>query len=762
MPSTTQASTQPASRPTTQPAGAIGRPMVRRDGREKVTGAATYSAEWQVDNLHHGVVVLSTIASGKIKSMTTAAAERAPGVVGVMTHDNAPKVSQPPKYEREHRSSASLERPPLADEQVRHAGQIIAVVVADTLENAERAASLVKVEYEAEDPAAALAYHLREAEPVKKNQEGKPMTKEQGDPESALASAAAKVDQRYHTPREHHNPIEPHATIAQFHPDGSLTVYNATQYVFGDRATFADLFGLKEEQVRVICQYTGGAFGSKGNAWPHTPATAMAAKKFGVPVKIVLERKQMYGTTGYRSPTYQRVAFGADSSGKLTSVIHSGTSMCGINEDYRYVEWFTTGTAHLYVAPNRHQSQGLVKLNAMKPTFMRAPGETPGVFATETALDELAVELKMDPIELRRTIEPQKNAEGKPFSLRRLIDCLDRGAKSFGWAGRNPEPRSMKTPDGWLVGYGVATTIYPHNRFPTTAKLTFSSDGSALVSCGSQEIGGGTKTSQVQFAAQMLGVPVERVKMVYGDTRLPRGNVSGGSSTAASIASCTLQACGMLHEKLLKMHQKQEPKDSPWAKLKVGEVTFADGRMHPTSEPSASISMSGVLENAMRESVEAEASIDPKMGGGEMDTHSFGAQFVEVHVDPDLGTVRIARMHGVFNCGIILSGKTARSQFLGGMVMGVGMALTEETHVDERYGRITNDNLSEYHVPTNADIGPITIDWIDEPDYQANPTGAKGVGEIGIVGVAAAVANAVYHATGKRVRDLPITPDKVM
>ena len=755
------ASTQPASRPTTQPAGAIGRSMVRRDGREKVTGAATYSAEWQVENLHHGVVVQSTIAKGKIKSMDLAAAKKSAGVVGIMTHENAPKVGKLAVMQKT-KGSAAMPTPPLSGDEIVHAGQIVAVVVADTLENAERAASLVKIEYEAEKPEFALAYHLKEGEPVKKTQEGKPMTVTEGDPESALASAAAKVDQRYHTPREHHNPIEPHATIAQFHPDGTLTVHNATQYVMGDRALFAQMFALKPEQVLSVCKYTGGAFGCKGSAWPHTPAAGMAAKLFGVPVKIVLERKQMYGSTGYRSPTYQRVAFGADQAGNLTSVVHTGTSMCGIDEDHKYVEWFTTATPSLYVAPNHHHAQDLVKLDAMKPTFMRAPGETPGVFATESALDELAYELKMDPIELRRTIEPEKNAEGKAFSLRRLIDCLDRGATSFGWADRNPEPRSMKTPDGLLIGYGVATAIYPHNRWPTSVKLTLNADGSVLLACGSQEIGGGTVTSQVQFAAQMLGVPVERVKMAYGESDLPPGGVSGGSGTAASIASCSLLACDELHTKLLQMHQKAEPKDSPFANMKIEDVTFANGKMHSTSDPARSVSMTSVLENAMRESISAETSINPKLGGGELDTHSFGAQFVEVHVDPDLGTVRVARMHGVFNCGIILSGKTGRSQFLGGMVMGVGQALTEETLVDERYGRITNDNLSEYHVPTNADIGPITIDWIDEPDYRANPTGAKGIGEIGIVGVAAAVANAVYHATGKRVRDLPITPDKVM
>ena len=761
MPSTTQAATQPASRPTTQPAGAIGRPMVRRDGREKVTGAATYSAEWKIDNLHHGVVVQSTIAKGKIKSMDLAAAKNSPGVVGVMTHQNAPDVGKLAVMQKT-KGNAAMPTPPLSGEKIVHAGQIVAVVVADTLENAERAASLVKVEYEAENPEFALAYHLKEGEAVEKTQEGKPMTVTEGDPESALASAAAKVDQRYHTPREHHNPIEPHATICQFNPDGTLTVHNATQYVMGDAALFADMFDLKPEQVLSVCKYTGGAFGCKGSAWPHTPAAGMAAKIFGVPVKIVLERRQMYGSTGYRSPTYQRVAFGADQAGNLTSVVHTGTSMCGIDEDHKYVEWFTTATPHLYVAPNHHHAQDLVKLDAMKPTFMRAPGETPGVFATESALDELATELKMDPIELRRTIEPQKNAEGKAFSLRRLIDCLDRGAKSFGWADRNPAPRSMKTDDGMLVGYGVSTSIYPHNRWPTTVKLALNADGSVLLSCGSQEIGGGTVTSQVQFAAQMLGVPVERVKMAYGESDLPPGGVSGGSGTAASIACCTLQACDELHEKLLTMQLKAAGKDSPFAGLKVSDVTFAAGTMHPTADPSAGVSMSSVLDNAMRDSIEAKASINPKLGADELDTHSFGAQFVEVHVDPDLGTVRVARMHGVFNCGILLNEKTARSQFLGGMVMGVGQALTEETHVDERYGRITNDNLAEYHLPTNADIGPITIDWIDEPDYQANPSGAKGIGEIGIVGTASAIANAIYHATGKRVRDLPITPDKVM
>ena len=772
----TQPATQPASLPATQPAamaerglfrdnGAVGRPLTRRDGREKVTGRATYTAEWAVPNVLHAVGVQSDIARGMIDRIDAAAARRVSGF-DVLTHETVKGANGELKTMSDGGGAAGSSLKPLDGPEIFHAGQWVACCFGRTIEQATHAAQLVSIRYTERTPTVSIDEAEVET-PARDAGHPNPFTK--GDPETLFESSDVRVDAEYVTPTEHHNPIEPHATIAQWGTNDkgepTLTVHDASQYIFGVRDALADLFagdGLKPENVRVICKFIGGAFGCKGNMWPHVPLACMAARFVDRPVRFVLMREQMYGGIGFRPVTRQRVRLGADERGKLQSQMHEGVSATNFKDNF--VESFTVASRVMYASPGLRFHQQIARLDMQSPTFMRAPGETPGMFASESAMDELAAACGVDPIELRKTNEPAVDpSNGAPWSGRRIVECYDRAAKSFGWQPGPRKPRGMK--DGrWLLGHGVAAATYHASYLPNAAKIRANADGTFLVTCGTHEMGTGTTTAQSQVAADLLGVPVNRVRMELGDTRMPFGHVSGGSMTTAGVGGAIKLAVGRLKERLLETAVANGL--APFADEGLEALTFRDGKLVEI-QSGEGVPIDELVGMTMNDHVEVEAMNGdirpPRSTMGGFSNHSFGCHVCEVGVDESLGLVRVRRWNACFACGIILNAKTGRSQFMGGIVMGLGQALMEESFRDTRTGKITNHNLAEYHVPTNADVPPMQIEWLeDDADYNASPIGAKGIGEIGITGVAAAVANAVFDATGRRVRHLPLVPERVM
>lgn len=736
---------------------AVGKPLDRVDGRLKVTGAAHYSAEIPVENIAYAVIISSAIARGQINSIDTSVAEKSPGVLGIVTHLNAPELRPVLTFSNAGPDGPAAEdRMPLQSATVHHSGQHIGVVIAETLEQAKHAASLVQVAYEAETPVTEMDKARAQAYAPKQIM-GKPPEQTRGNPTQGLAAADIRIEQTYTTPTENHNPMEPHATIAVWEGE-HLTVYDATQYNFGVRKVLATTLDIPEDNVRVVCHFIGGAFGCKGTVWTHVPLAAIAARQVSRPVKLVLTRAQMFTSVGHRAETEQQVTLGATKDGRLTAIIHTGISHTSTFD--HFVEAFTIATHHLYACPNLQVAQQIVPLNKGTPTFMRAPGETPGTYALESAMDELAYALQLDPIELRlrnyAEIDPDSNL---PWSSKSLKECYRLGAEKFCWSRRNPEPRSMR--DGqYLIGMGMATATYPVYHFPASARARIHQDGSVLVQSGSHEMGTGTATVMAQVAADALGLPVERVRFELGDTELPFAPVSGGSATMGSVGTAVHGAAQAVRQKALELVINDT--DSPLYNIPETEIAAEGGRIFVKQDPSKSETYAAILQRHNLPQV--EANFDAKFDAAEkkFSMHSFGAQFAEVRIDPDFGEVRVTRFVGAFGTGRIMNYKTARSQIIGGVVMGIGMALLEETVTDSNTGRIINANLGEYHVPVNADIPAIEPYFVEEIDPHINPIGAKGIGEIGITGVAAAVANAVYHATGKRIRDLPITPDKLL
>jgi xanthine dehydrogenase YagR molybdenum-binding subunit len=700
----------------------VGAPLDRVDGRPKVTGGARYAAEHNLENMAYAALVMSTIPSGTIRSIDSTAAKKSPGVLAVLSHLNAPKLKN-----AEQGNLAEPQLIPFTDNKVHYVGQRIAVVVADTLEHATRGAELVKVTYD-ETPARLDMQQLRgDAFDRAKSAFKK------GDADAAFAGAPVKIDQTYRTPHEHHNPMEAHSIVAAWSGD-HLTLYDSSQNIFAVQRTMAQLFGVPTENVHIVSQFVGGAFGSKGSTWPHVVIGVLAARVVGRPVKLVVTRKQLFFGNGHRPETEQRIAIGANLDGKLVALIHEGMSQS--NDVCTYAERFTRPTRAIYGVDNMRIINPIVSLNLPSPTYMRAPGENPGMFAIESAMDELAYALKIDPVQLRIINHADVNpGDGKPWSSKSLKECYAQAAERFGWSRRNPEPGSMKSGRD-RIGWGMASATYPAHRSPASARAVVKADGTVVVSCGSHEMGMGTATVMSQLAAETLGVPVARVRFEYGDTTLPEAPISAGSQTAASVGSAVFGVADAL-------------------KKKVAELDGVD--------PSTLTADSYHDILAKHYLGEVEARFDAKPPQEESHaSQAFGAHFVEVAVDPDLPVVRVQRVVSAFAAGRVLNAKTARSQYYGGIIQGIGMALLEETHLDKRIGSYTNVNFAEYLVPTNADIRSIEIILVPEKDPFVNPIGAKGIGEIGIVGVAPAIANAVYHATGKRVRDLPITIEKLM
>jgi xanthine dehydrogenase YagR molybdenum-binding subunit len=735
--------------------GVVGQPINRVDGRLKVTGGARYAVEFPVERIAYAALVGSTIANGRIKIIDTSEAQRVPGVLHIMTHENAPKLK--PVATNPAEGDAAGKRVPLQSPTVYYSGQYIAMVVAETLEQARRASELVRVTYDEQPPATDIERERANAKPPKGKVAGKPADSTRGNPDAGLSAAAVKVDEIYRTPTEHHNPMEPHATTAVWDGD-KLTVYDATQYTYGVRHAMAVTFGIPEENVRVICKFTGGGFGCKGTVWAHVALAAAAARQVKRPVRLATTRQQMFANMGHRAETEQRVALGAARDGKLTAIIHEGLSHTSVYDEY--VEPFSKATHMMYACDNFRASQRLVQLNVGTPTYMRAPGETPGMFALESALDELAYKLNIDPVQLRILNHADTDPDTKlPWSTKLLKESYKTGAERFGWARRTPQPASMR--DGrYLIGMGMATAVYPVNHFPASARVVIKQDGTGIAESSTHDLGTGAYTVLTQIAAETLGLPVERVRVEIGDTNLPKAFVSGGSSTTMAVGSA-IQGAGRAAITKLK-ELTREDKRSPLYGATAEQVVVKDGRLSLADNPAKGETYKEILTRAGMTEIEGNFDMQFNDKQKTHSSHSFGAHFAEVRVDPDFGEVRVKRFAGVFDIGRVMNMKLAESQMRGGVVMGIGMALMEETVLDKNLGRIVNRDLGEYHVPVNADVPPIDVVLLDSFDEYASPIGAKGAGEIGIVGAAAAIANAVYHATGVRVRDLPITPDKLM
>ena len=734
----------------------FGQPLDRTDGLLKVTGQAKYSADNPEAKLAHAVLVTSTIAHGRVASMDTARIQAMPGVLLVMNHETAMRLPNGGKPNAEPPAVRGLSL--LQTDEVRYSNEPVAVVVADTLERATDGARKLQasIRYEAATPntdyqrAKATAY-----QPEKMM--GRQINTQRGDVAAGLRQGPTHLDAVYTTPNEHHNPMEPHATLARW--DGpNLTLYDATQGVSGARNAVAKTLGIPDTNVRVLCPFVGGGFGCKGSAWSHVVLAAMAAKQTGRPVRLVLERPQMFGMVGNRPFTDQHIQISARDDGTLTGMRHDVISTTSTFEDWN--ESSAIVTRMLYAVPNQATTHKLVKLDVGTPTFMRAPGETSGSFALESAMDEMAYQLNMDPLAFRlknyAEMEPQ---EKKPWSEKSLRECYQIGADKFGWLRRNPKPRSMRE-GNMLIGLGMATATYPANRSEASAIARILPDGTAMAASGTQDLGTGTYTVMTQVAADALGFPVDKVDFALGDSSLPHAPVSGGSQSVASVSPAVREAAAQARAKLIAM-AIADP-GSPLSGGSMDDVTVDNGWVISRADPSKRDPAAAVIARNGGKPIEAMATTKPGDEKQQFAFHSFGAVFTEVHVDADLGTIRVPRIVAVYDVGSLLNEKTAHSQLMGGLVWGIGSALTEKSELDTRYGRYTNANLAEYHVPVNADIGLLDITLLGKPDPHINPLGARGIGEIGITGVAGSIGNAVYHATGVRVRDLPITLDKVM
>jgi xanthine dehydrogenase YagR molybdenum-binding subunit len=740
----------------------VGKPLSRVDGHAKVTGTATYSAEWQLPGLVHAVLVTAPKGPGKLAALDTAAAERAPGVVAVLTHHNA----------RPHAAAASHPNAPapkqggpkpipdpalvLRDEVVRYAGQPVAVVVAKTLEQAQAAAARVVVTVAQQPPRTAMEPFMNLAY-APEAIFGDAPDHRRGDFEAGWAAGDVKLDLTYRTPAESHNPLEPHATTAVYQ-GGKLTLYDATQYVYGVKRTLAGLTGLDPAQVRVVCRYVGGGFGSKGMQWPHVTCAALAAMKVGQPVKLVVERRQMFGLVGFRPRTHQRVRLAAKRDGTLTAVRHDGTNQT--SRFGEFVEPVALQSRILYACPNLAVTHRLVQLDTQTPTFQRAPGEASGSIALECAMDELAWELGLDPLALRlKNYAHRDPDQDRPWSSKALEACYHEGARAFGWERRAPKPGATR--DGhWLVGLGMATASYPTHRSGASAVVRLTPDGRARVQIATHDLGTGTYTILTQVAADALGLAPDSVTTELGDTDYPEAPVSGGSQSAASASNAVHVAALAVRDELARLAVADPA--SPLYGRAPDALAYADGRLFLAADPAHGEPHAAVLHRAGKPFLEAERKSVPGQEMEQYGMHAWGAQFAEVRVDPELGMVRVSRLAGAFAGGRILNPRTARSQLLGGMVMGLGMALLEEVARDPHQGRVVNGSLEGYMLPVHADVPEIEVILVPEEDPHVNPLGIKGLGELGIVGAGAAIANAVYHATGKRVRDFPLTVEKLL
>jgi xanthine dehydrogenase YagR molybdenum-binding subunit len=723
----------------------IGGSLPRVDAPLKVSGAAMYTSDYNFPGMLYAVPVCSTIAKGRIASLDSTVAERMPGIRAVYHRGSIGPLFRSVPAEG---LSAYLDerRPPFEDDVIRYYGQYVAVVVAQTFEQAEAAASAIKVTYSEEKPD--VRTHLDAAEKQK-------VESARGTPDEAFTGAGIKLDETYGTPVETHNPIELHASVAVW--DGqSFTLYETSQGVVNHRDVLAQMLGVPTENVRVISRFLGSGFGGKLFPWPHSALAAAASRNLNRPVKLVISRQMMFQNVGHRPRTQQRMRLSATAEGKLTSLQHDYLNHTSILDDYE--ENCGEATPYLYGTPNLRVTSGLVRRNVGAPTSMRGPGAVPGLFATESAMDELAIKLKMDPVELRLLNEPEKDQSNDlPFSSRHLTECLTLGARKFGWSQRTPQVGSMKK-DGLTLGWGTASCSWIAERVAAEATVDLRSDGTARVSCGTQDIGTGTYTILAQIVGEKTGLPLDKIEVVLGDTALPPGPISGGSWATASVIPAVSQAAQNAMQVVLTVATKGEK--SPFAGQKVDAIDFAKARVHLKGKgPETGVAFQDILKqgnlnaaSGAGKSTGTFKSKDPR----KYSMHSYGAHFAEVTWQPEIARLRVARVVTVIDAGRIMNSRPARNQVEGSVVMGVGMAFFEKTAYDQRNGAPINNNLADYIVATHADAPEIDVTFLDYPDTVLNEFGARGIGEIGHAGIAAALGSAVYHATGVRIRELPI------
>lgn len=734
----------------------IGKPVSRVDGRDKVTGKAKYAAEFSADDLTHAYVVSSRIARGKIKSIDTSAALAVAGILDVFTHENRPHMAWFDKSYKDDDSPPGSPFRPLFDNEIQFNMQPIALVVAKSFELARYGASLVEVIYEQEphntDVVASreFAYHPEEYK-------SQPPPEARGNQQEAFANATHKIDQEYFQPSEHHNPMEMHASTVIWEQDGTMTIYDKTQSVMNSQNYIQQIFGLSDKEARVISPFVGGAFGSGLRPQYQLFLAVMAALALKRSVKLVLTRQQMF-SFGHRPTTIQRLQLGASADGKLESVKHEAFAETSRFEDYaeNVVVWQNV----LYKCDNVAFDYQLIGSDTYTPLDMRAPGGVTGMYALECAMDELAATSGIDPLELRLKNYTEKDQnEDLPFSSKELKECYRQAAEKFGWSKRNPEPRSMREGHS-LVGWGMATAAWEASQQEASAKARLTADGKLIVSSATADIGTGTYTVMTQLAAETLGLELEAVTFKLGDSTLPKAPLEGGSWTVSSVGSAVKKACDAVGEKLLEAAKKAE--NSLFSKATMNDVAFESGMLVLKSDESIKVPILEIMQQSNTDAIEEQVTSTPADKQKKYAPYTHAAVFAEVKVDEDFGTITVSRVVSAVAAGRVINTKTGRNQVLGGIVWGIGMALEEESLLDHTFGRFMNHNLAEYHVTVNADVHDIDVIFVEEHDDIVNPIGAKGLGEIGIVGVAAAISNAVYHATGKRIRSLPITLDKVM
>jgi xanthine dehydrogenase YagR molybdenum-binding subunit len=728
----------------------IGTATSRVDGRAKVTGEAKYAGEFNVANLAYGHVVESTIPKGRIVSIDISGAMKVGGVIAVLTHKNRPPLADKDSaWKDDVAPEKGSPFRPLYDDRIMFSGQPIALVLAEEWEIARYAASQVAVETEAEAHVTDLHAQRDEAFVVEKPD------KPHGNADKAYAAAAVRHEAEYFIPTEHHNPMELYASTVTWDGGGKLTVYDKTQGVQNVQRYLCSVFDMKSEDVRVISPYVGGAFGSGLRPQYEVVLAVLAAQALQRSVRLVLTRQQMYGL-GHRPATIERLALGATAGGTLDAITHEAIAVTSQFEDFSRND--TGWAALLYKSANARYVHRLARLDVPTSSDMRAPGAATGVYALESAMDELAVALKLDPVELRlRCYSDRDQNEDVPYTSKQLRECYRQGAEAFGWSKRDAAPRSMR--DGSeLVGWGMATGVWEALQMPTAARIVLTANGHAEVSCAASDIGTGTYTILAQVAADVLGLPIDNIGIKLGDSTLPQAPVEGGSWMAASASHAVVTTAEQVRKELLSLAKAM--KDTPLADAKLEDVVLADGRIVSKKDASRAVAIADAMRHGSVDRIEKEETNSFKEDSSHArNTHS--AIFAEVKIDEQIGIIRVTRIVNAIAAGRILNTKTAHSQIMGGVVWGIGMALHEETLFDHKFGSVMNANIAEYHVPVNADVHDIKVIFVDEPDQIVNPMGIKGLGEIGIVGVAAAIANAIYHATGKRVRDLPITLDKL-
>jgi xanthine dehydrogenase YagR molybdenum-binding subunit len=739
----------------------IGKAQPRIDGPLKVSGTAMYASDFHFPGMLYAVPVEATIASGRVMKLDTAAAEKMPGVRAIFHRENIGKILRSVQGQG-FDGIVDERRPPFEDNVVRYYGQYIALAVADTFESAKAAADAVRATY-AKDKHNVSTDLLADDEPDVVDTSFAPVHRvqsERGDAGSAFASAPVKLDQTYVTPTHTHNPIELQGTTAIW--DGSmLTIYEESQGVFNLRGVLAQMFGLPKESVRVITKFVGSGFGSKLWPWTHCALAVAAARQVGKPVKLVISRKMMFQTVGHRPRTQQRVRLGASTDGKLVSLQHDYVNHHAILDNYH--EDCGEATPFHYSVPNLRVQFGRARRNVGSPTAMRGPGAVPGLYATESAMNELADQLKIDPVQLRVLNEPKIDESlGIPFSSRHFLECLELGAEKFAWSKRNREVGSMKR-DGLILGWGMAGCAWIAARFPAEANIELRDDGTVRVASGTQDIGTGTYTILAQLAAEKTGVPLDKVEVALGDTSLPEGPLSGGSMVTGSLVPAVFAAADNAIASLLTIGTTTP--GTQFERRKSDELAFEGGRVFVKADgPAKGVSFADLLRRANLRLVAGSGKSESTFGNPKpkFSTHSFGCHFVEVTWQPEIARLRVNRVVTVIDAGRIINPLAGRNQIEGAVVMGIGMALFEETSYDPQNGAPINSNLADYMMAVNADVPPIDVHFVDFPDKEINELGARGIGEIGLAGIAAAITEAVHHATGVRVRELPVKIERLL